>query len=323
MLAARKVPARAEVDRGPAREPDVGRARPATTTATSGWPSTPTAPSWPPTSTSSRTSAPTRRRGRCSPPRPSACSSPGRTACPRPASTTRRCSPTPPGLHAYRGPWQFETLAREMLLDIAARQMGIDPVELRRRNLLRGDELPYSNPNGMPYDHVSPLETFEQAVTILDYEGFRKEQADALAAGPLPRGRLLGLRRADRRGDRHLATEGATIRIEPTGKVNVYVTGGSSGQQHRDHRRAAHRRRARRRHRRRRHDPGRHRGDAVRRGHPGQPQRVDDRRRGRRDGHDPARADRRDRRPPSSASTSRHRARRLAGQRPRATRRRA
>ena len=48
------------------------------------------------------------------------------------------------GLHQHRrgapptaGPWQFETLAREVLLDIAARRMGIDPVELRRRNLLR------------------------------------------------------------------------------------------------------------------------------------------------------------------------------------------
>ena len=47
-----------------------------------------------------------------------------------------------------------------------------------------------------------PLDTFEQAVKILDHEGFRKEQADALAAGPLHRARLLGLHRADRRGDR-------------------------------------------------------------------------------------------------------------------------
>jgi aerobic carbon-monoxide dehydrogenase large subunit len=54
------------------------------------------------------------------------------------------------GRTAYRGPWQFESVAREVLLDIAAREMGIDPAELRRRNLLRRDELPYTNPNGMP-----------------------------------------------------------------------------------------------------------------------------------------------------------------------------
>ncbi|MCV7198166.1 xanthine dehydrogenase family protein molybdopterin-binding subunit [Mycobacterium angelicum] len=133
------------------------------------------------------------------------------------------------GLAAYRGPWQFETLAREVLLDIGARKMGIDPVELRRRNLLRRDEMPYFNPNGMPYDHVAPAETFEQAVKILDHEGFRKEQREALAQG-----RYLGLGFAayiepTGAATGHLGTEGATIRMEPTGKINVYVNGGSTG----------------------------------------------------------------------------------------------
>jgi carbon-monoxide dehydrogenase large subunit len=133
------------------------------------------------------------------------------------------------GLVAYRGPWQYETLTREILLDIAARKMNIDPVELRRKNLLRRDEMPYVNPNGMPYDHVAPVETFEQAVKILDHEGFRKEQRDALAHG-----RHIGLGfsayiEPTGAATGHLATEGATIRVEPTGKINVYVNGGSSG----------------------------------------------------------------------------------------------
>ncbi|MBN3456140.1 xanthine dehydrogenase family protein molybdopterin-binding subunit [Mycobacterium sp. DSM 3803] len=133
------------------------------------------------------------------------------------------------GLHAYRGPWQYETLSREMLLDIAARKMGMDPVELRRRNLLRRDEMPYFNPNGMPYDHVAPIETFEQAVKILDHEGFRKEQAEALAHG-----RYLGLGfsayiEPTGAATGHLASEGCIIRMEPTGKINVYVNGGSTG----------------------------------------------------------------------------------------------
>ncbi len=133
------------------------------------------------------------------------------------------------GLAAYRGPWQYETLTREILLDIAARKVGLDPVELRRRNILRGDEMPYTNPNGMPYDHVAPADTFEQAVKILDHEGFRKEQQEALAQG-----RYIGLGfsayiEPTGAATGHLATEGATIRMEPTGKVNVYVNGGSSG----------------------------------------------------------------------------------------------
>jgi carbon-monoxide dehydrogenase large subunit len=133
------------------------------------------------------------------------------------------------GLAAYRGPWQYETLAREVLLDIAARKMNMDPVDLRRKNLLRRDEMPYFNPNGMPYDHVAPVETFEQAVKILDHEGFRKEQADALAEG-----RYIGLGfsayiEPTGAATGHLGTEGCTIRMEPTGKINVYVNGGSSG----------------------------------------------------------------------------------------------
>jgi carbon-monoxide dehydrogenase large subunit len=133
------------------------------------------------------------------------------------------------GLAAYRGPWQYETLTREILLDIAARKMDMDPVELRRRNILRGDEMPYFNPNGMPYDHVAPADTLEQAVKILDHEGFRREQREALEQG-----RYIGLGfsayiEPTGAATGHLATEGATIRMEPTGKINVYVNGGSTG----------------------------------------------------------------------------------------------
>lgn len=134
-----------------------------------------------------------------------------------------------PGRAAYRGPWQFESLAREVLLDIAARRMGIDPVELRRRNLLRRDELPFPNPNGMTYDSVTPLETLEQAVEIIGYDEFRREQAAARAAG-----RHLGVGIAcyvepSTPGYGYYGTEAATIRIEPSGAVNVYIAGGSTG----------------------------------------------------------------------------------------------
>ena len=89
--------------------------------------------------------------------------------------------------------------------------------------------MPYKNANGMRYDNVSPLETFEQAVEILGYGAFRAEQATAFEAGRYlgvgfsnyvePTTPVFGI----------FSTEAATIRIEPTGKVNVYVAGGSSG----------------------------------------------------------------------------------------------
>ncbi|MWA02511.1 molybdopterin-dependent oxidoreductase [Actinomadura sp. LD22] len=154
---------------------------------------------------------------------------PGPYRVPKAAWATSSVFSNTSGRTAYRGPWQFESLARELLLDAAARKLGLDPAEVRRRNLLRRDELPYTNPCGIPYDDITPLETFEQALEMLDYEAFRREQERARAEGRYigvgtctyvePTSAAVGLH----------ATEGATIRIEPSGKVNVYVSGGSSG----------------------------------------------------------------------------------------------
>jgi len=133
------------------------------------------------------------------------------------------------GRAPYRGPWQFESLAREVLLDIAARRMGMDPAELRRRNLLAQDDLPYANPNGMTYDNISPFETFERALAKLGYDAFRREQAQARQEG-----RYLGVGIANyveptTPGYGYYGTEAATIRIEPSGMVNVFIAGGSAG----------------------------------------------------------------------------------------------
>jgi aerobic carbon-monoxide dehydrogenase large subunit len=154
---------------------------------------------------------------------------PGPYRVPRAGFTVKTLYTNTVGRAAYRGPWQFETLAREVLLDIAARGMGIDPVELKRRNLLRRDDLPYGNPNGMTYDSITPLETFEQSLAILDYDAFRAEQAEARTAG-----RYLGVGTSNyvepsTPGYGSYATEAATIRIEPSGMVNVYIAGGSTG----------------------------------------------------------------------------------------------
>jgi carbon-monoxide dehydrogenase large subunit len=154
---------------------------------------------------------------------------PGPYRIPRAGFATKTLYTNTVGRTAYRGPWQFETLAREVLLDIAARRMDIDPIELRRRNLLQRDELPYRNPNGMTYDSISPRETFEQALEILDYDAFRVEQAAARAAG-----RHLGVGVSNyvepsTPGYGSYGTEAATIRVEPSGTVNVYIAGGSTG----------------------------------------------------------------------------------------------
>ena len=87
------------------------------------------------------------------------------------------------GKGAYRGPWMFETTAREMAIDYAAREIGLDPAEFRRKNLLAAADLPHTSPSGDVFTEITPLETLEQALEMLDYEAFRKEQAEARAEG--------------------------------------------------------------------------------------------------------------------------------------------
>ncbi|WP_216896573.1 xanthine dehydrogenase family protein molybdopterin-binding subunit [Nocardia alni] len=133
------------------------------------------------------------------------------------------------GRVAYRGPWQFESVARELLLDTAARQIGMDPADLRRRNMIRREDLPMANPNGMPYSDITPLETLEQALELIGYDTFREQQPRAR-----DQGRYLGVGTCTyveptAGAIPYQATEGATIRIEPSGAVNVYVAGGSCG----------------------------------------------------------------------------------------------
>jgi carbon-monoxide dehydrogenase large subunit len=154
---------------------------------------------------------------------------PGPYRVPRAGFATKTIYTNTVGRTAYRGPWQYETLAREVLLDIAARRIGMDPIELRRRNLLVQADLPYANPNGMTYDSVSPMETFDQALEILDYDAFRAKQADARAAGRYLGVGLSNYVEPSTPGYGFYGTEGATIRIEPSGTVNVYIAGGSTG----------------------------------------------------------------------------------------------
>ena len=137
---------------------------------------------------------------------------------------TNTCSRAP-----YRGPWQFETYFREQAVDSLARKLAIDPLELRRRNVLQRDELPYTLPLGIPLFDVSPAETLEQAASIVDYDAFRVWQREQLAAGRLL-GVGIGLYIEPQSMIGPYSTEPAHIRIQPDGTVGVYLGSGSHGQ---------------------------------------------------------------------------------------------
>jgi carbon-monoxide dehydrogenase large subunit len=84
---------------------------------------------------------------------------------------------------AYRGPWATGDFLRERLLDVIARELGIDPLEIRRRNYVERDVPPLAMLTGQPFVGVTTQEQVEQAAVIIDWEGFRRRQREALAEG--------------------------------------------------------------------------------------------------------------------------------------------
>jgi carbon-monoxide dehydrogenase large subunit len=132
----------------------------------------------------------------------------------------------------YRAPGRYETtFARERLLDASAVELGLDPVELRRRNLLRPDELPLAR--GLralgtdvvldPGDYPGLL---EEAIRVAGYEQWRREATEAADAG-----RLVGTGCAVFLEKSGLGPyEQATARISPTGALQVAAGGTSLGQ---------------------------------------------------------------------------------------------
>jgi aerobic carbon-monoxide dehydrogenase large subunit len=97
---------------------------------------------------------------------------------------------TPVG--AYRGAGRPEgNYYMERLVETAAREMGIDPVELRRRNHIQPEQMPYQAPSGMVYDSGEFPAIMEQALIEADWDGYPGRQAASRARGKI-RGRGIG-----------------------------------------------------------------------------------------------------------------------------------
>jgi carbon-monoxide dehydrogenase large subunit len=133
------------------------------------------------------------------------------------------------GRAPYRGPFLMETVGPEQMMDVVARRIGMDPLELRRRNVLQASDLPYTLPAGIVYDSVTPAETLEQAAEMIDYAGFRAEQAVARAEG-----RHLGLGislcvEPSAISFGSLGTEGAVLKMEGDGRFNLVLGSSSTG----------------------------------------------------------------------------------------------
>ncbi len=145
-------------------------------------------------------------------------------------------------IDAYRGSGRPEaTLVNERLLENGAREMGIDVVEMRRRNLIAHESFPYRTPVGRIYDSGNPPLMLERLLALSGYEKLREDQRRRRAAGE-----LVGIGLAaflDKsgtgpsatlatKGGMHGGYESAIVRAHSDGKVTVFVGSHSHGQGH-------------------------------------------------------------------------------------------
>ena len=128
----------------------------------------------------------------------------------------------------YRGAGRPEAVyLMERLVDRAAREIGIDPAELRRRNLIRADAYPYETRTGWVYDSGNYAAALEKCRALADWEGYAGRRAASEAAGTR-RGRALTYY-VDNTG---VFNERMELRFDPSGELTIVAGTLSHGQGH-------------------------------------------------------------------------------------------
>jgi len=146
---------------------------------------------------------------------------------------TNKCGNGP-----MRAPMAITSWLIEGTMDAIARELGLDPLEVRRANMVESWELPYSMPTGEVIADITPRETLEAAVKEINYRGFRERQAAArrerryLGVGfcSVVESTTYGSKFYKAAGIPGSGHEAAWVRIEPSGAVNASVGLGASGQ---------------------------------------------------------------------------------------------
>jgi len=146
-------------------------------------------------------------------------------ACVRARGVFSHTVPTNP----YRSAGRPEVLyALERLVDTAADEIGMDRVEIRRRNLVPVDAMPFANPLGMTYDSGEYHHTLDRALAIADWDGFATRRAASEARG-LKRGLGISSYIESSSG---APRERAEIVVNGNETVEVVIGTQSSGQGH-------------------------------------------------------------------------------------------
>jgi carbon-monoxide dehydrogenase large subunit len=131
----------------------------------------------------------------------------------------------------------------EVTIDQLASELGIDPLELRRKNFIAPGDFPYETPYGITYDSGDYEKTLDRALEMLDMDAFRAEQASLRSQGIL-RGvgfstysEICGLAPSRAVGPKGFGLgiglyESALVRVHPTGSVTVFTGASPHGQGH-------------------------------------------------------------------------------------------
>jgi carbon-monoxide dehydrogenase large subunit len=143
---------------------------------------------------------------------------------------------------AYRGSGRPEaTWINERLIERGAHELGINVVEIRRRNLIGREDFPYPAPGGRVYDSGNPPALLDKLLSLANYAELRREQAELRRQGI-----LMGIGLAcfidkagtgpsqnlAKRGGLHGGWESAIVRVHSDGKVTVFAGSHSHGQGH-------------------------------------------------------------------------------------------
>ncbi len=129
---------------------------------------------------------------------------------------------------AYRGAGRPEAIFNiERLMDEAARQTGIDRLQLRRRNFIRPEQMPYTNPMGQTYDTGRFAHVLGQVLPLADWDGFDARAQQSRARG-LWRG--LGIATFLEWTGGNAFEERVTVEVRAEGLIEVYAAVNQMGQ---------------------------------------------------------------------------------------------
>ena len=129
---------------------------------------------------------------------------------------------------AYRGAGRPEAIFLiERLFDVAARKLGLDPAEIRRRNLIDPGQMPYTNAMGQVYDSGQFGSILEQGVQLAQWQDFSVREAQSRARGKL-RGR--GLASFLEWTGANVFEERVTVKVSGDGEIEVYAATMPMGQ---------------------------------------------------------------------------------------------